>query len=56
MTYVPIADKNKNLFVDMVKFLEKAYEKLYTEAFFIVFSASFSTSVTKLYPMWNRDV
>ena len=38
----------KNLFEDMVKFLEKSCEKLSLYSVFILFGASFSTSVTKL--------
>ena len=46
----------KNLFEDMVKFSEKSCEKFSLYSVFILFGASFSTSVTKLYPRRNRDV
>ena len=41
---------------DMVEFSGKGCEKLFLYSIFILFDASFSLSVTKLYPIRNRDV
>ena len=46
----------KSLFKDMVEFSEKGCEKLSLCSIFILFGASFSTSVAKLYPIRNRDI